>query len=72
MSALNTVLEPVDRNTGSSAESRSAKGRPADWCTIARVQGVVLVILQHSAAVLIGLLFSRNALSATVRALVSF
>lgn len=72
MSAWNTALNLVDRDTKLSADSRLAKGRPANLRTAARVQWGVLVILQHSAAVLIVLLFSRNLLSAAVRALVSF
>jgi hypothetical protein len=72
MSALNRAPKLVDRNGKLSLGLRSAKGLRADWGGTARVQRIVLGILQHSAAVLIVLLFSRNLLSASVRALVSF
>ena len=53
MSALSRAPKLVDRNGKLSPGLRSAKGRQADWSGTARVQRIVLGILQHSAAVLL-------------------
>lgn len=67
-----STAELVSTNRKSLEEARAAKKSFADRYGLGWTQSFLGRVLQHSVAVAIVLLYSRNVLSATVRAFVSF
>lgn len=62
----------VDTNRKSLAESHAPKLRSADWCGLARTRTAFRHVVQQYAAAAIVFMYSKNVLSATVRAFIAF